>query len=167
MNAPLESVEGVSRETAERLTALREVAEVLVFHLAELPAKVTLVFDVAVGHPKELRACYLTTSREHAADLSRIGEIVLTPTEYEALTLALSDGCCTRANALQELGRKLSNARHRITLGGLADGVANVDRAGERWTVGELARALGAELVDLRWESAAPAAQEEGTDGSA
>jgi hypothetical protein len=162
MNAPLE----VSRETAERLTALREVLEVLVFHLAELPAKVTLKLRCLIDLGD--RWVYLTTSREHADDLSRLGAIVLTPTEYEALALALADGRLLREEALGELRRKLSNTRHRLTLGGLT-GVPSMqlDELGKRWTVGELARALGAELVDVRWESAAPAAQEEGTDGSA
>jgi hypothetical protein len=156
----------IERETP--LAAIREALSCLVLHLAELPAKCSLALSVpGVG------LVWLTTSRERAIELARLGAVVLTPIEFEALTLALADGRCTREDALQELRRKLANARHRIELAALlgapggGNGVVHPDPAGARWTVGDLASALSAELVEVRFEEQAQAqAQEGGGDGA-
>jgi hypothetical protein len=162
MGQPAQQVEeAVSRETPS--AAIREALSCLVLHLAELPAKCSLALSVpGIG------LVWLTTSRERAIELARLGAVALTPVEFEALALALADGRCPREDALQELRRKLANARHRIELASLlgapggGNGVAHPDRVGARWTVGDLVSALSAELV---WVCFEERAQEGGGDG--
>lgn len=109
--------------------------------LAELPRGTT--FELAVGDAP----VFLTTSRAHAEVLVRAGSAVCTPLEYELLAVALADGRCTRVEAAAELAAKVADPQHRITRERVLGPVVAPDGGGDRWTVGELLRALDARLV--------------------
>lgn len=119
----------------------------------------------------------LTTSREAYDAAAARGELALSPTEYEALAEALADGRLTTRGALEELRRKAralegmaqgaerrsGDARpYRIERERLFAGVVRpmvpagrsvaedgTVGSGGPWTFGELAAALGADLVDV------------------
>ncbi len=135
--------------------ALDEVLGLPVRLLAEMPAASTLSVRVAgVGD------VLLTASRARAQRAAQAGEVCLTPLEYESLAVALADGACTRARALEELRAKAHPLGHRITLARLLHPVVRPDGDGARWTFGQLLEALGAELVGVHVEGAAAAGEQ-------
>lgn len=154
--------------------AHREVLSLGVRMLAadDMPAPTTLAFDV-----QTIGRLLLTTSREAYDAAAARGELALSPTEYEALAEALADGRLTTRGALEELRRKAralegmaqgaerrsGDARpYRIERERLFAGVVRpmvpagrsvaedgTVGSGGPWTFGELAAALGADLVDV------------------
>lgn len=159
--------------------AVREVLGLTVRHLADLPLSTTLAFNLleldGTAAPSGVAPArlLLTTSRDVYDAAAARGELVLSPTEYEALAEALADGRLTTRGALEELRRKARALegmvrgradarpyrieRERIFAGVVHPGVP-VGRSvaedgtvgsGGSWTFGELAAALGADLVDV------------------
>lgn len=146
------------------LRARREVLSLAVPLLADLPAATTLVFHVTLHdgvRDDDPRDLVLTTSRAAYEAAAARGELVLSPVEYEVLAEALADGRLTTRGALKELSRKAralrgmerrraSAAPYRIERERLMGGVMRPSvPPGGPWTFGELAVALGAELVQV------------------
>lgn len=147
--------------------AIVEVLSVPVVLFADLPLKATLTLRLASG--ATLRA---TTSRDVAARAlaATPPEPILTPAEYEALAAALEDGRLSRAEAAAELAEKLELAHpeHRLTRARLLGPVRSPERRSRHgWTWGELAAAVGAEVVGVEVEENAPSAAASNATGEA
>lgn len=132
-------------------TAIREVLSLAVPLLAadDMPLETTLTFYVKLDLNGPSRRLLFTTSRDAYAATTERADLVFSPAEYELLAIALADGRCTRQDAGDELRRKASDSAHRLTRPRLLGRVVEPDGGGEQWTFGELATALGAELVDV------------------